>query len=57
MDPSEVELDRVDELAPDGFERIEDVLSIEELDEITSGYKKTAGFDIEALNARPSLVR
>lgn len=50
-------LDRVDDLAPNGFEKIEDVLSLKDLDTITSGYKKTAGFDIEALNARAPIVK
>lgn len=42
--------------APDGFERIEDVLSPAELEEAAAGYKRIAGFDREALNSRPPLV-
>jgi 5-methylphenazine-1-carboxylate 1-monooxygenase len=45
----------VHERAPDGFERIEDVLSAQELAEIAADYKRTAGFDVEGLNGRPSL--
>jgi 2-polyprenyl-6-methoxyphenol hydroxylase-like FAD-dependent oxidoreductase len=45
----------VHERAPDGFERIEDVLSAQELADIAVGYKRTAGFDIDGLNNRPSL--
>ena len=53
--PEEV-MQRVEELAPDGFRRIEDVLAPGELEETATGYKKLAGFDKEALNCRPSIV-
>lgn len=43
------------ERAPQGFERIEDVLSPAELTEIATGYKRAAGFDPATLNTRPSL--
>ena len=46
----------VEERAPDGFARIEDVLSAEELHEAAAGYKRIAGFDKDALNSRPSIV-
>lgn len=39
-----------EERAPDGFDRIEDVISEEEFEEISSRYKKTAGFSIEQVN-------
>jgi hypothetical protein len=42
----------VEQRAPDGFARIEDVLSAAELQGIAAHYKRTAGFDMEALNAR-----
>ncbi len=42
--------------APDGFDRIEDVLSAAELEEAAAGYKRIAGFDREALNSRPALI-
>jgi 5-methylphenazine-1-carboxylate 1-monooxygenase len=40
--------------APDGFSRLEDIISVSELDEIAQSYKRTAGFDPELLNNRPS---
>jgi 2-polyprenyl-6-methoxyphenol hydroxylase-like FAD-dependent oxidoreductase len=43
------------ERAPDGFARIEDVLTREELEATAGGYKELAGFDRDALNARASL--
>ncbi len=46
----------VQERAPDGFTRIEDVLSPEELEGAAAGYKRIAGFDVGELNARASLV-
>jgi len=46
----------VQERAPDGFDRIEDVLTGDELEEAASGYKRIAGFDKDELNARPSIV-
>jgi 2-polyprenyl-6-methoxyphenol hydroxylase-like FAD-dependent oxidoreductase len=46
----------VEERAPDGFLRIEDVLSAEELEEAAAGYKRIAGFDREVLNNRPPIV-
>jgi 2-polyprenyl-6-methoxyphenol hydroxylase-like FAD-dependent oxidoreductase len=44
----------VAERAPNGFVNIEDVMSREELEEITNRYRAVAGFDVELLNARPS---
>jgi 2-polyprenyl-6-methoxyphenol hydroxylase-like FAD-dependent oxidoreductase len=38
------------------FERIEDVISIAELEAISERYKKVAGFDRETLRTRPSFV-
>ncbi|MBN8901636.1 MAG: flavin-dependent oxidoreductase, partial [Rhodospirillales bacterium] len=46
----------VEERAPEGFARIEDVLSPAELEEAASGYKRLAGFDRDALNARPPIL-
>ena len=45
----------VEERAPDGFTNLDDVISPAELEQIAGAYKGTAGFDIEALNSRPSL--
>jgi 5-methylphenazine-1-carboxylate 1-monooxygenase len=42
--------------APDGFDRIEDVLNARELEEASAGYKRMAGFDKDVLNARPAIV-
>lgn len=38
------------------FDHIEDVMSHQELADHAAAYKRIAGFDIEALNARPSLI-
>jgi 2-polyprenyl-6-methoxyphenol hydroxylase-like FAD-dependent oxidoreductase len=46
----------VEERAPDGFLRIEDVLSADELEEAAAVYKRIAGFDREVLNNRPPIV-
>ncbi len=40
--------------APDGFERLEDVISHAELEEIVVSYRTTAGFDPKILNERAS---
>jgi 5-methylphenazine-1-carboxylate 1-monooxygenase len=45
----------VQQRAPDGFEDLGAVISRQELEEMTGGYKRTAGFESEALNNRPSL--
>ncbi len=42
--------------APDGFERIEDVLTQDELEGTAAAYKRVAGFDKDALNGRPPIV-
>lgn len=46
----------VEERAPKGFARIEDVLSAQELEEAAAGYKRIAGFDKDALNNRPPIL-
>ena len=46
----------VHQRAPDGFERLEDVITQAEMQEIASGYKKTAGMDIDQLNAAPPIL-
>ena len=46
----------VEERAPDGFAHIGDVLSAQELEDAARGYKRIAGFDKDALNARPPIV-
>jgi hypothetical protein len=51
----ELPMQLVEERAPDGFERLEDVISEDELRSIADQYKKVAGFSITELNERPSL--
>jgi hypothetical protein len=46
----------VEERAPDGFENVTDVLSLKELEDIAANYKRVAGFQVEALNAKPPIV-
>jgi len=45
----------VEQRAPDGFTNLDDIVSQQELEEISRAYKRTAGFDPETLNTRPSL--
>ena len=47
----------VEERAPDGYEVVTDVLSLKELEDIAANYKRVAGFQVEALNAKPPIVR
>jgi 2-polyprenyl-6-methoxyphenol hydroxylase-like FAD-dependent oxidoreductase len=47
--------DLVEDRAPSGFTDLSDVVSEQELEEIAGDYKRTAGFDIDGLNNRPSL--
>ncbi len=46
----------VEQRAPDGYARIEDVLTPAELEGTAAAYKQVAGFDKDALNARPPIV-
>jgi 5-methylphenazine-1-carboxylate 1-monooxygenase len=46
----------VEDRAPNGFERLEDVVSHAELKEIADTYKRIAGFSVDALNKSPSLA-
>ncbi len=43
-------IDLVNQRAPDGFERLEDVAGQEELEAVVRGYQKTAGFDKASVN-------
>jgi 2-polyprenyl-6-methoxyphenol hydroxylase-like FAD-dependent oxidoreductase len=52
--PADRVLHTVAERAPHGFDRIEDVLSDDELATIDGSYLKTTGIDAQRLNARPS---
>ncbi len=49
-------LDIVAERAPEGFDDIETVMPHAEREAFARSYKKTAGMDVEALNARPPIV-
>jgi 2-polyprenyl-6-methoxyphenol hydroxylase-like FAD-dependent oxidoreductase len=46
----------VEQRAPNGFASIGDVLTPEELEGTAAGYKRIAGFDKDALNAREAIV-
>jgi 2-polyprenyl-6-methoxyphenol hydroxylase-like FAD-dependent oxidoreductase len=52
----ELPMQLVEERAPDGFERLADVISHQELASIAEHYKRVAGFSIDELNRRPSLA-
>jgi len=47
----------VEERAPDGYDVVTDVLSIEELHDIAANYKRVAGFQVEGLNGPPIVAR
>ena len=47
-------MELAEERAPDGFRDIHDVVTEAEMLEISSSYKRMAGFDAAALNERPS---
>jgi hypothetical protein len=49
-------LDMVSARAPDGFDRIEDVLSPAELAALRDAYRATSLQDVAALNSRPRLM-
>jgi 2-polyprenyl-6-methoxyphenol hydroxylase-like FAD-dependent oxidoreductase len=47
----------VEERAPAGYKVVIDVLSQKELEDIAANYKRVAGFQVEALNAKPPIVQ
>ena len=49
-------MEMVEQRAPHGFHRIEDVLTVQEFEDTAANYKKLAGFDRDALNARAPIV-
>ena len=53
----ETALQLVEDRAPNGFDRIEDVISPEELNAGPQAFAAAAGLDVDTVNARPSLVR
>jgi 5-methylphenazine-1-carboxylate 1-monooxygenase len=52
----EVAMQLVEERAPDGFDRIEDVVSRQELENAVASFSSAAGLDAESVNTRPSFV-
>jgi 2-polyprenyl-6-methoxyphenol hydroxylase-like FAD-dependent oxidoreductase len=52
----EAAMQLVEERAPDGFARIDDVISREDLHTIAASFSSAAGLDPEAVNGRPSFV-
>ena len=48
-------MELAEERAPDGFDRPEDIFAPGELEELSSEFKRIAGFDPAELNERPSL--
>ncbi len=47
----------VEERAPNGFNVVTEVLSQAELEDVANNYKRVAGFQVEALNAKPPIVQ
>jgi 2-polyprenyl-6-methoxyphenol hydroxylase-like FAD-dependent oxidoreductase len=52
----EAVLQMAEERAPDGFARISDVLTLEELESTALSFKQAAGLDVESVNSRRSFV-
>ena len=52
----ELPMHLVEERAPNGFTNIDDVISPEEILAVTEGYRRTAGFALEALTGTESLA-
>jgi 2-polyprenyl-6-methoxyphenol hydroxylase-like FAD-dependent oxidoreductase len=52
----EVPMKLVEERAPDGFANIEDVITSSEIDDVTTEYRRTAGFSLADLQQGTSLL-
>jgi 5-methylphenazine-1-carboxylate 1-monooxygenase len=52
----EASLQLVEERAPNGFDRIEDVISRADLDTITASFSAAAGIDVQTVNTRRSFL-
>lgn len=52
----ELPMQLVEERAPQGFERLSEVITPDEILEVTDGYRKMAGFSLQQLHERPSLA-
>ena len=46
----------VEERAPDGFNVVTEVMTQQELEDVANTYKRVAGFQVDALNAKPPIV-
>jgi hypothetical protein len=53
----EAAMQLAEERAPSGFDRIEDVISRDELKEINTSFSAVAGLDVDTVNSRSSFVR
>ena len=53
----EAAMQLVEERAPGGFARVDDVISRQKLQEISTSFSRAAGLDINSVNGRPSFVR
>jgi hypothetical protein len=49
-------LQLVEERAPNGFDRIDDVVSRAEIEAISASFAAAAGLDVQTVNGAPSLV-
>jgi 5-methylphenazine-1-carboxylate 1-monooxygenase len=52
----ELPMQLVEERAPNGFESLGDVITSDEILEVTDGYRRMAGFSLQQLHDRPSLA-
>ena len=52
----ELPMQLVEQRAPEGFSTLSDIISPEEILEVTDGYRKMAGFSLQQLHDRPSLA-
>jgi hypothetical protein len=52
----EAALQLVEERAPNGFDRIDEVISSGDLETITESFAEAAGLDVATVNGRPSFV-
>jgi len=52
----ELPMQLVEERAPNGFESLADVITPQEILDVTDGYRKMAGFSLQQLHDRPSLA-
>lgn len=52
----ELPMQLVEARAPDGFAQLSDVITAEEILEVTDGYRRMAGFSLQQLEERPSLA-